>query len=78
MRNCSGAAIVGTADAFTEYEARRLDLSSRLFNVTDAIASFAWTDAEVQELHRALSTEMAREVRMLAELPEIQRTLVHS
>ena len=63
------AAISGTAGAFAEYEAMRLDLSARLFETTDAIASFAWTDAEAQELHRALSSEMAREVRTLAALP---------
>jgi hypothetical protein len=43
-------------------------LSSRLFEITDEIASFAWTDGEVQALHRALSAEMAREVRTLVEL----------
>jgi menaquinone-9 beta-reductase len=62
------AAIRGTADAFAEYEHMRVDLSSRLFDITDDIASFAWTDAEVQTLHRALSAEMAREVRTLVEL----------
>jgi flavin-dependent dehydrogenase len=62
------AAIRGTTDAFAEYETMRVDLSSRLFEITDAIASFAWTDAEVQTLHRALSAEMAREVRTLVEL----------
>ena len=62
------AAIRGTADAFTQYEIVRVNLSSRLFDITDEIASFAWTDAEVQTLHRALSAEMAREVRMLVEL----------
>ena len=62
------AAIRGTTDAFAEHEIVRLDLSSRLFDITDEIASFAWADAEVQTLHRALSAEMAREVRMLVEL----------
>jgi flavin-dependent dehydrogenase len=62
------AAIRGTPDAFAEHEIVRIDLSSRLFEITDEIASFAWTDAEVQTLHRALSTEMAREVRTLVEL----------
>jgi len=62
------AAIRGTADAFAEYENLRLDLSSRLFEVTDQIASFAWTDDEVQALHRALSAEMTREVRTLVGL----------
>ena len=62
------AAIRGTTDAFAQYEIIRVNLSSRLFEITDEIASFAWTDAEVQTLHRALSAEMAREVRTLVEL----------
>jgi flavin-dependent dehydrogenase len=58
----------GTTAALTEYEAMRHDLSRRLFEITDEIASFAWTDLEVQSLHRALSSEMSREVRALAAL----------
>jgi hypothetical protein len=34
----------GTSAAFAEYEATRLDLSRMLFEVTDEIASLAWTD----------------------------------
>jgi flavin-dependent dehydrogenase len=62
------AIIKGTAAAFADYEAMRLDLSRRLFEVTDAIASYGWTDDEVQLLHRAFSGEMSREVRTLAAL----------
>lgn len=62
------AAIRGTPDAFDEYDQMRLDLSSKLFDVTDQIASFTWTDSEVQALHRALSVEMSREVRRLVGL----------
>jgi flavin-dependent dehydrogenase len=62
------AIIQGTAAAFAAYETTRHDLSRRLFEITDDIASYAWTDAEVQSLHRALSTEMSREVRALAAL----------
>ena len=58
----------GTSAAFAEYEATRLDLSRMLFDVTDEIASLAWTDAEVQSLHRAFSAEMSRELRTLATL----------
>ena len=43
----------------------RHDLSRRLFDITDDIASFACTDDDVQSLHRAFSTEMSREVRAL-------------
>ena len=61
----------GTNDAFAEYERMRLDLSSALFDITDQIASFEWSDTEVQALHRALSAEMTREVRTLASLEPI-------
>ena len=62
------AIVRGTTAAFVEYESTRHDLSRTLFEVTDTIASFAWTDAEVQALHRAFSAEMSREVRALAAL----------
>jgi flavin-dependent dehydrogenase len=58
----------GTAAALADYEATRDSLSRRLFEVTDEIASCAWTDDEVQSLHRAFSSEMSREVRALAAL----------
>jgi flavin-dependent dehydrogenase len=64
------AIIAGTPDALSTYETTRLELSKGLFEVTDAIVSFANTDAQLQELHRALSTEMAREVRALAALDQ--------
>jgi menaquinone-9 beta-reductase len=62
------AVMRGTTAAFADYETTRHDLSRRLFDITDDIASFAWTDGEVQSLHRAFSTEMSREVRALAAL----------
>ena len=62
------AIVQGTIDAFTDYETTRHDLSRRMFEITDEIASFSWTDDEVQSLHRAFSSEMSREVRALAAL----------
>ena len=62
------AIIRGTTAAFADYETTRHDLSRRLFEITDDIASFAWTDSEVQQLHRAFSSEMSREVRALVAL----------
>jgi flavin-dependent dehydrogenase len=62
------AVVQGTTAALADYETTRHDLSRRLFEVTDDIASFAWTDAELQSLHRAFSGEMSREVRALAAL----------
>jgi flavin-dependent dehydrogenase len=63
------AVMVGTAAAMEQYEATRMDLSRRLFDVTDAIASFDWADDGLQALHREFSQEMSREVRALAALP---------
>jgi hypothetical protein len=51
-----------------QYEATRLDLSRRLFQITDEIASFECSDARLQSLHREFSHEMSREVRLLASL----------
>ena len=65
------AIMQGTTDAFANYETMRHDLSRRLFEVTDDIASFNWTDSEVQSLHRAFSAEMSREVRALAALEPV-------
>jgi len=62
------AILRGTSAAFADYETTRHDLSRRLFELTDEIASFAWSDSEVQALHRAFSSEMSREVRALAAL----------
>jgi flavin-dependent dehydrogenase len=62
------AIIEGTTAAFADYEATRHDLSRRLFELTDEIASFAWTETELQALHRAFSAEMSREARALAAL----------
>jgi 2-polyprenyl-6-methoxyphenol hydroxylase-like FAD-dependent oxidoreductase len=62
------AVMQGTAAALEQYETTRHDLSRRLFEVTDEIASFAWTDDALQSLHRAFSSEMSREVRALAAL----------
>jgi 2-polyprenyl-6-methoxyphenol hydroxylase-like FAD-dependent oxidoreductase len=68
----AGAIMRGTTAAFAEYEDARLDLSRKLLEVTDEIASLAWTDEEVQSLHRAFSAEMSREMRVLATLPPVQ------
>jgi flavin-dependent dehydrogenase len=62
------AILQGTAAALSDYERTRHDLSLRLFEVSDEIASFAWSDEHLQSLHRAFSHEMSREVRALAAL----------
>jgi flavin-dependent dehydrogenase len=65
----AGAIMRGTAAAFAEYEQTRFDLSRKLLQITDDVASLAWSDEEVQLLHRAFSAEMSRELRVLATLP---------
>jgi hypothetical protein len=55
----------GTTAARAGYETTRDDLSAPVVGNTDDIASSAWTDREVQSLHRAFSSEMSREVRAL-------------
>jgi menaquinone-9 beta-reductase len=62
------AALVGTADAWQAYERTRHDVSLRLFQITDQIASFTWTDDELQLLHRSFSREMSREQQLVADL----------
>jgi flavin-dependent dehydrogenase len=66
------AVVGGTDAAFADYEQTRHDLSRRLFEVTDEIASLDWTDERVQALHRAFSSEMSREVRALASLEPLR------
>jgi len=51
----------GTDAALAEYQSLRDDLSLRLFDITDEIASFSWDMRRLQTLHKALSDEMARE-----------------
>jgi len=65
------AIMIGTDSALAGYETTRHDLSRRLFELTDEIASFAWDDDSVQSLHRAFSAEMSREVRALAALEPV-------
>ena len=62
------AVVTGTAAAMDQFEATRLELSRRLFEITDEIASFECSDARLQSLHREFSREMSREVRALAAL----------
>jgi 2-polyprenyl-6-methoxyphenol hydroxylase-like FAD-dependent oxidoreductase len=56
--------------ALAGYEASRDALSTRLFEVTDRIASVEWDNAELKRLHQALSEEMKREVAELGRLAE--------
>lgn len=66
------AILLGTDAALASYETMRNELSRRLFEITDEIASFACSDEQLQLLHRAFSTEMSREVRALAALEPLE------
>jgi flavin-dependent dehydrogenase len=55
------AAAAGTEAAFAGYQSARDSLAGKHFEVTDAVASFEWDLAQVQQLHRALSEEMKKE-----------------
>jgi flavin-dependent dehydrogenase len=57
----------GTEAAMAEYECVRDGLSTRLFDVTDRIASCVWPPPELKALHQALSDEMKREVAALVD-----------
>ena len=60
----------GTEAAMVEYESARDELSARLFEVTDRIASLEWDNTELKALHQTLSDEMKREVAAVARLNE--------
>lgn len=62
------AALDGTDTALAAYQAVRDDLSVRLFEITDAIASFDWDMPSLQRLHKEMSDEMGREVLYLRDL----------
>jgi 2-polyprenyl-6-methoxyphenol hydroxylase-like FAD-dependent oxidoreductase len=63
------AILQGSSSALEGYQAARDELSRQMFDLTDAIASFAWADEDaLQSLHQAFSREMSREVRALAAL----------
>jgi len=58
----------GTSAGLAAYERTRFELSERLFDLTDRIAAFDWTEEQLQSLHRDFSREMSREVRALVAL----------
>jgi 2-polyprenyl-6-methoxyphenol hydroxylase-like FAD-dependent oxidoreductase len=70
------AVVRGTDAALAIYQGIRDELSVRLFDLSDAIASFDWDLPQVQSWHKSLSEEMAREVSYLTELPVLQELAV--
>ncbi len=67
----AGAVLAGTEAALAGYAKARDALSMPLFEVTDALASFDWTLAEAQVLHRDLNRAMKAEQEWLAQGAEI-------
>jgi 2-polyprenyl-6-methoxyphenol hydroxylase-like FAD-dependent oxidoreductase len=64
----AGATVQGTASAFAAYATQRDELSRAMFDVTDAIASFAWDLDTLRQWHMELNTAMRREVEYIARL----------
>jgi 2-polyprenyl-6-methoxyphenol hydroxylase-like FAD-dependent oxidoreductase len=61
----ANAVAAGTDLALADYEMRRNERALALFDITDRIASFAWTLEDARALHKQLAEEMAREVKSL-------------
>ena len=57
----------GGERALARYQERRDELARGIFSISDRIASYEWSLAELETLHFALSAEMKREVAMLEE-----------
>lgn len=67
----SRAIVTGTDEALLDYERDRNRRTFALFEVTDRIASFAWSLEEARVLHKQLADAMAAEVKDLhARAPE--------
>ncbi len=58
------------SDALDDYHRTRNRLSLPLFDVVDTIATMRWTDAEIPELLRQLSSTMSDEVEFVARLDD--------
>jgi len=58
------------ADAFDHYHQTRNRVSLPLFDVVDTIAGMRWTEAEIPELLRRLSSAMSDEVELVAGLDD--------
>ena len=63
------AIIAGTDAALASYQVIRDELSGRLFEITDEIASFESSMPRLRALHKMMSDAMGREVMYLSELP---------
>ncbi|HET6986384.1 MAG TPA: NAD(P)/FAD-dependent oxidoreductase, partial [Kribbella sp.] len=67
-------AILGSA-SFADYQATRDRLSSRLFEATEAVASYRWSLDDARVLLREVSSAMRDEVDHVGSLPELDTVL---
>ena len=61
--------VLPEAVALARYQAKRDQLSARLFEATEAVASYAWGIDQVRTLLRQVSSAMSEEVEHLESLP---------
>ena len=59
------AVLAGSTHALAQFQQTRDRLSAGLFAITDRIASFDWSMAQLRTLHEALALEMSQEVRTM-------------
>jgi flavin-dependent dehydrogenase len=71
------AGVVPEAVALARYEAVRDRLSSRLFDVTERVASYAWDLEEIRSLLRQVSSAMTAEVNHVQSLPSSRTNKQH-
>jgi flavin-dependent dehydrogenase len=67
----AAAVVAGGEEALRAYEGLRDELSRPLFEVTDRIASFDWSMAELETLHGALNAAMRTECAFMAAMPSV-------
>jgi flavin-dependent dehydrogenase len=67
------AVVDGTDGAMAEYQRARDEAALGIFELSDAIASFAWDLDRVEDLHEQLTKHMAREVELLRALGDAPR-----
>jgi len=64
------AVVRGNEQALSDYQTTRDELSSDLFEITDAIAGFGWDLERLKPMHLSLSKTMNEEVKALLRLDE--------
>ena len=65
----AGAILQGRESAHAEYQRRRDEIASRMFDISDELASFRWSLDRAGLLHEELAREMSHEVAVLSQSP---------